>query len=219
MGSAASSTLRTPLLLLAAANLGVLGMRLWPWPEIMNLPGNGTVGFDPAIILIVYMGLIYWINSGAKPPFLKALSMAALMGLPAGLLLAAYVYLEVQPSVHPPILQPGLLVAAAVFCAVGGLRGSKAEGNAGMGMICGTWSAMVGSLIGCGAVLAAMYMAGAPPEVQDPWKQYQGLAIGNTETQALVHSLNMATEFLLMGPLVGGVLGLVFAFFGQSQKG
>jgi len=68
-------------------------------------------------------------------------------------------------------------------------------------------------------VLAAMYMAGAPPEVQDPWKQYQGLAIGNTETQALVHSLNMATEFLLMGPLVGGVLGLVFAFFGQSQKG
>jgi hypothetical protein len=219
MSSAAPSTLRTPLLLLAATNLAVLGMRLWPWPEILNLPGNGTVGFDPAIILLIYMGLIAWINSGAKPLFLKALSAAAIMGLPAGVLLAAYVYLEIQPVAHPPILQPGLLGAAALFCAIGGLRGSKIEGNAGMGMICGTWSAMVGSLIGCAAVLAAMYMAGAPAEVSDPWKQYQGLAIGNTETQALVHSLNMATEFLLVGPLAGGVLGVIFAFFGQNQKG
>jgi len=62
-------------------------------------------------------------------------------------------------------------------------------------------------------------MAGAPAEVSDPWKQYQGLAIGNTETQALVHSLNMATEFLLVGPLAVGALGVIFAFFGQNQKG
>jgi len=37
--------------------------------------------------------------------------------------------------------------------------------------------------------------------------------------QALVHSLNTATGFLLIGPLVGAVMGLVFAFFGQTQKG
>jgi hypothetical protein len=33
-----------------------------------------------------------------------------------------------------------------------------------------------------------------------------------------VHSLNTATGFLLLGPLAGAVVGLIFAFFGQNQK-
>ena len=57
-----------------------------------------------------------------------------------------------------------------------------------------------------------------PPLTQDPWKQYQGLAIGNQATQVLVHSLLTATGFLLIGPLIGGAVGLIFALFGQNQE-
>ena len=218
MGTGAPPTLRTPLILLAAADLAVLGMRLWPWPEAMNLPGNGTTGLDPAISLLGYIVLILWINTNKQEPFQRALSMGTMLGLPAGLLLAANVVLAVRPTGHPGFLQPGLLALAGVLWGIAGLRGSRVEANAGMGLICGVWSAMVSGLIGCAAVLATMYLAGPPPEIQDPWKQYQGLAIGNPETQALVHSLNTATGFLLVGPLVGAAMGLMFAFFGQSQK-
>jgi hypothetical protein len=77
---------------------------------------------------------------------------------------------------------------------------------------------MVSCLMACAAVLAEMYFSGPPPASPDPWKQYEGLAIGNPATQALVHSLNTATGFLLIGPLVGSVAGLLFAFFGQTKK-
>jgi hypothetical protein len=77
---------------------------------------------------------------------------------------------------------------------------------------------MVSGLVACAAILAELYLAGSTQDSGDPWKQYQGLAIGNTATQGLVHALNSATAFLLLGPLVGAIVGVVFAFFGQSRK-
>jgi hypothetical protein len=81
------------------------------------------------------------------------------------------------------------------------------------------WSAMVSGLMACAAILAELYLAGPTANSPDLWKQYQGLAIGNAATQGLVHSLDSATAFLLLGPLAGAIVGFVFAFFGQSKKG
>jgi hypothetical protein len=77
---------------------------------------------------------------------------------------------------------------------------------------------MVSGLMACTAILAEFYLNPSTQDSPDPWKQYQGLAIGNSATQGLVHSLNTATAFLLLGPLTGAVVGIIFAFFGQSQK-
>ena len=55
------------------------------------------------------------------------------------------------------------------------------------------------------------------PLTLDPWKQYEGLAIGNQTVQELVHSLNTATAFLLICPLIGGALGLIFALAAQKD--
>jgi hypothetical protein len=87
-----------------------------------------------------------------------------------------------------------------------------------MGALSGLWGAMLSSLMACAAILAELYLAGPAQDSPDPWKQYQGLAIGNTATQGLVHSLNTATGFLLIGPLVGAAVGVIFALFGQTQK-
>jgi hypothetical protein len=59
MGTGAPPTLRTPLILLAVANLTVLGLRLWPWQEMLNLPGNGTTAIDPVVCLLGYIALIF----------------------------------------------------------------------------------------------------------------------------------------------------------------
>jgi hypothetical protein len=206
------------MILLAAASLTILGAHLWPWQEITNLPGNGTVAFDPAIALAAYMGLILWIPSGIKEPTQRALSAGAMVGLLAGAVLVANVILGVRDGVLPGYLQPLLLGVAVILWGVAGVRGSRVSGNAGMGALSGLWCAMLSGLMACAAVLAELYLAGPGENSPDPWKQYQGLAIGNTATQGLVHSLNTVTGFLLIGPLVGAAVGVIFAFFGQTQK-
>jgi hypothetical protein len=40
------------MIVLAAASLALPATQLWPWQEVLNLPGNGTVAFDPAISLV-----------------------------------------------------------------------------------------------------------------------------------------------------------------------
>jgi hypothetical protein len=67
-------------------------------------------------------------------------------------------------------------------------------------------------------VLVRMTVPGPPPVSNDPWKQYEGLAIGNDTMQALVLSLNSTTFYLLVCPLAGGMIGLFFALFGQKEK-
>lgn len=218
MAVAAPQTFRFPLVLLAAINLAVLGILLWPWQDALNLPVGGTTAIDPAVSLFAYMGLIYWISSGIKEPTQKALSTAALIGIGAGLLLVIRVLVGVRTAIQPGYLQPALLGIAVILWGISGLRGSREAGNAGMGALSGLWSAMVSGLMACAAILAELYLAGPAPDSPDPWKQYQGLAIGNTVTQGLVHSLNAATAFLLLGPLAGAIVGLIFAFFGQTQK-
>jgi len=37
--------------------------------------------------------------------------------------------------------------------------------------------------------------------------------------QSLIHSLNSTTAYLLICPLVGGIVGLVFGTFGKAEKG
>jgi hypothetical protein len=218
MSKGSPQTLRFPLVLLAAANLAFLGWLLWPWSEALTLPVGGTTAFDPTISLAAYIGLLYWISSGVKEVTAKALSAGAMIGLIAGLILVVRVLLGVRTDPGPGYIQAGLLGVAVILWGVAGLRGSWVAGNAGMGALSGLWSAMVSGLLACTAILAELYLAGPWPGSPDPWKQYQGLAIGNSVTQGLVNSLNAATGFLLLGPLAGAAAGLLFAFFGQSQK-
>jgi hypothetical protein len=219
MGTDSPLILRIPLILLAAANLAILGQRLLPWHDVVNLPVNGTTAIDPAVVLVAYIVLAYWIPGSHDKAYLKALSTATIVGLLAGALLIAEVMLGV-PLVtgQPSPIQMGLLVAAGILAGIAGLLGSRATRNPGAGIVTGVWSAMTGCLMACTAVLVNINFAAPEPLTQDPWKQYQGLAIGNQATQLLVHSLLTATGFILIGPLVGGAVGFIFALFGQKQE-
>jgi hypothetical protein len=206
------------MMLLAAASLGALGVRLWPWEEIANLPRSGTVAFDPALCLLAYLGLAYWITSDIKEHTRKALSAGAIVGLVAGVVLVVEVLLGMRQDSQLGLVQPALLGVAVILWGAAGLRGSRVAGSAGMGALSGLWASMVSSLMSSATIVAELYLAGPTRDSADPWKQYQGLAIGNTATQGLVHSLDAVTVFLLIGPLAGAAAGAAFAFFGQEQK-
>jgi hypothetical protein len=218
MSSRSPFTLRFPLILLALANLAALAIRLRPWTEIPNLPGSGTAGYDPVFCLVAYVGLLFWLGGNRNVKARKALLIADLFGFLAGLLLIAQVTLGMQPATQNAATQIGLLCAAGVFCGIAGLFGARTTGSGVSGMVSGVWSAMVSCLMACAAILAQINLNNPSPLSTDPWKQYEGLAIGNQSIQLLVNSLYMATGFLLIGPLVGGAVGLLFALVAQSKK-
>jgi hypothetical protein len=226
MGPRLLPTLRTPMILLAVVNLVILGKRLWPWQQVLQLPGDGTTGIDPAITLLGYIGLVFWIAGNPSEPVKRALSTGAMLGVLAGFLLVAHILLPhvccsagFAAALLPHLVQVGLLTVSGILWGIAGLRGLRATRDVSIGTLAGVWSAMVSCLMAATAVLVEMSLAVSPPLTQDPWKQYEALAIGPATTQALVNSLNSATAFLLVGPLVGAALGLVFAFFGNFEEG
>jgi len=214
------------MILLAVANLVILGIHLWPWQQVLNLPLNGATGIDPAITLLAYIGLVFWIAGNPKGPVKRALSTGAMLGVLAGILLVAYTLLSTMLSTRPALsddLLPnlelmGLLAVSGILWGIAGLRGLRVTGSVGIGSVAGVWSAVVSCLMAATAVLTEMSLAPPVPVTQDPWKQYEALAIGPAAIQALVYSLNTTSAFLLIGPLVGGAIGFVFAFFGHFKK-
>jgi hypothetical protein len=219
MGKDRPVTLRALILLLAIADLVILSMRLRPWTEIVNLPDEGTAGFDPIICLLIYLFLLSWVSSNKNEYVQKALSVGTFFGLPAGVLLAANIMLNGQGSKQIFYIQIGLLILAGVLWGMAGLRGAAAAGNTNIAIVSGAWSSMVSALMACAAILTRIDLSHPLALSQDPWKQYEGLAIGNAAIQYLVHSLVTATGFLLICPLVGATAGLIFALVGPDNKG
>lgn len=223
METSRQPTLRTPIILLALLNLAMLGARLWPWQDVMSLPGNGTTGFDPAISLAAYVGLGFWIGNARKESSRKSLFAAAMLGVVSGLFLVGQVVLSTRQAAEdlaagPDKLQIGLLVCAAVMIGFAGLRSAKAGNTLGFSAVCAIWASMVSCLMAVAAVLGETYLGAGTGESNDPWKDYQGLAIGTPAMQALVHSLDTVAGLLLIGPLVGCVAGAIFASFGNPKK-
>src|SRR5437588_12002375 len=91
--------LRTPIILLALLNLIMLLARLWPLPNFLSL---GTTSMDPAITLVAYIGLGFWIGTARDDDSRKALFSAAMLGLLAGLFLMAQVVLAARQAAEDP---------------------------------------------------------------------------------------------------------------------
>ena len=216
-------TLRTPIVLLALANLAMLGMRLWPWPEVMGLPGNGATGIDPAVTLAGYIGLAFWIGSARQEESRKALFSAGAMGLFAGFLLVVAVVEATRKAAADAAagldrVEIGLLAGAAVVVGIAGLRTARAGYTMGFSAVCALWAAMTACLMAAAAVLVETFRTSGMGESSNPWKDYEGLAIGTPAMQALVHSLDTVAGFLLIGPLVGCIAGALLASFARRGE-
>lgn len=222
METSGQPTLRTPIVLLALVNLALLGARLWPWQNVMNLPGNGTTGIDPAVTLAAYAGLGFWIGNMRTAASKKSLFSAGMMGVLAGAFLVALVLVASQQTAEetsaPDNLQIGLAVCATLVLGAAGWRTARAGNTVGFSVVCAIWASIVSCLMAVTVILAQFYFRSAPAESPDPWKQYQGLAIGTPAMQDLVHSLNAVTGFLLLGPIVGCIAGTIFAAIGSPKK-
>lgn len=217
-----SAIFQAPLLLLILTNLALLGYRLWPWEQVTALPGNGATGIDPAVGLVGYIGVSLWIGSARDNSARKCLFSAAWFGVFAGLLLAGALLLAGRPgaaeSGQGHGLQYALMTAAVILWGIAARGGVRAGYGSGFAALCALWSAMVSCAMAFAALIAGSFYSYTPGQTADPWKQYQGLAIGSEATQALVETLLTATGYLLLGPLVAILAGLLFAGFTKPAK-
>ncbi len=222
MENSGQPTLKIPIILLSLADLAMLSARLWPWQEAMNLPGNGTTALDPAISLVAYAGLGFWIGSARTASARRSLFSAAVVGIVAGMFLMGQVALAAQQKAEQAgnldRVQIALLAGGALVIGIAGLRTARAGHTLAFCAVCSIWSAMVACLMAVTTILGEAYFAMGPAESNDPWKQYQGLAIGTPAMQTLVQSLDMIAGFLLIGPIVGCIAGSIFASFANPRK-
>jgi hypothetical protein len=219
MSAGVQHKLRIPLLSLAAADLAILAARLRPWQKIASLPGNGSVGFDPGIVLLAYVGIVLWLTGRTGHRLVNAQSAVTLLGLLGGALLAARAWLEgLASALHTTEVQGVLMIAAVICWGVAGTRAARAAGSAGGSFISGIWSAMVSCMLACTVVLGQFYISGLPPDTQDSYKQFQEIGIGSDATVALVHSLNTTTSLLLVAPIAGATVALLFGWIAQRRR-
>jgi len=219
MSASAQLKIRIPLLLLAAVDLAILAMRLQPWQEISKLPGGGSVGFDPGLILLAYAGIVVWLTGPTGHRLVNAQTMVSLLGLLAGALLAARAWLAGIPSaLHTTEFQGALMVAAVICWGVAGTRAAREAGAAGGSFISGIWSAMVSALVACAVVLGQFFISGPPPDTLDSYRQFQEIGLGSDATIALVHALNTTTSLLLVAPIAGATVALLFGWIASKRK-
>jgi hypothetical protein len=186
----------------------------------MSLPG--TTAFDPVITLVAYAGLAFWVGSVRTVAAKKLLFSSAMIGVVAGLLLGGgIVWVARQgPGENAGIdkVQLGLVAVAAVVLGMAGFRAAKEGYTAGFSMVCSIWAALVACLMACTAILMQVYLVAGTAETADPWKQYEGLAIGTPAMQSFVQSLDTITGFLLIGPIVACIAGGIFGAFAKPDK-
>ena len=214
--------LKRLLILLALINLAALGARLWPWPVILYQLDDMSAAVDPAITMAAYIGISFWIGGTRTPEMRKALFSAGVIGIAAGLVLAGEILLGTQTptddSSRPTQILYALMGVAIVLWGIAGFRAKRAGQTVGGAALCSMWSAAFSCQIACSALLAGSYLSMSPGQTADPWKQYQGLAIGAEAVQGLVKSLLTASGYLLLGPIVAAVAGLIFGSFGKPAK-
>lgn len=208
---------RIALLALAIADLLLLAIRLRPWTQIVNLPGEGTAASDPAICLVAYIALIFWVSGSPNPRIQTGLRLGAIYGVIAGMLLEAHIVLAPSPSPASLVLHMTFLVGAGVLWCVAGFVGARAAQFFAIGMVSGAWSAMVSALLACGALLAHIDMRAVPVQNLSAWTNREAMAFGPPGTQPLLHGLITATGYLLICPLVGAALGILCGLGQQSR--
>jgi hypothetical protein len=218
MSAGARITIRVSLLLLVAADLALLGMRLRPLAEMFNLPGGASTGIDPAVCLLGYAGLVLWLTGERGSELVGAQSAVTTLGFAAGILLAAHFWIGgLPPLPETDAVQWVLLSGAGILWGLSGARALRAGSSVGASLIAGIWSSMVSSLMACAVVLGQFYVTGPPPETQDSYKRFQEIGLGDPVTVILVHALSAATALLLVGPLAGGGYALIFAWLGRKR--
>lgn len=216
------SILRPLLILLALGDLALLGLRLGRWEQIQRLPGGGTTAFDPAVTLVAYVGISYWIGSARTAESRKCLFSAALLGMVAGLVLACSVYFGDNPGAsggaQAGYAQYGMIAVAVILWGMAGRQTVRAGFQTGFAALSALWSGMFSCAMACAALLGGSFYSIAPGQSADPWAQYQGLAIGTEAMQSLVQSLLTATGYLLLGPIVAVITGTIFGSFSSPAK-
>jgi len=215
METSSRPTFRTAIVLLALANLAVLAIRLWPWQNVVDLPGNGTTGVDPVITLVAYAGLGFWIGRVRTDEARRSLFSAAILGIIAGGFLVGLIAIAAaqsgEESTGADNVQIMLLICAALILGIVGWRTARAGNTIAFSVVCTLWAAMLSCLMAVTAILGQAFFHVPPAMSSDPWQQYEGMAIGTPAIQALVHSLDAVSGFLLLGPIVGCVAGAIFA--------
>jgi hypothetical protein len=218
MSEGAQNSTRVPLLLLIAADLVLLALRLGPMQQIFTLPGKGNIGIDPALCLLACGGVVLWLTGANGSRLVYAQRAVTWLGVAGGAILGGRFWMAgLQSGPQTREEQSALLVVLCIVWGFAGVRATREAGTKGASLMAGVWSGLVSALIAATAVLGQFFVTGPPPETQDSYKQFQEMGIGDPATVVLVHALSAVPILLLLGPLASAAMAIVFSQFAGKR--
>jgi hypothetical protein len=203
--------LRFALLLGIALNLGMIGVRVSLYPSFFRMPGSLTSISEPAILLILYGPLVIWATSKGGSAGQEVLLKGALLGLASGALEIAHISLENFGRLSPraeTISTGAFMLGLLALWGAAGYLAVRSASDVGVGILTGSWSAMVGLLLTVTFGFSQLYWAlprlerrdvGSPDFLRSGWADLHAFAIADV--------FEAGFKVLFVAPIAGAIFG------------
>lgn len=214
-------TVRLALLLSVTLNLAMIGLRVVFYRPLLAMPGGLRFALEPAILLIVYGGLVIWATSHPDPLRQGILQIGTPLGLLGGAVQVVLILLENTVNLgaaNGPVTLSSMLVTFSLW-GVAGYRASRTiTTNSRAGALAGSWSAVVTMLITVTFGFALLYSSIPRLDYVATWPEFQRSGWGDVHAFSIANTLDSGFSHLLIGPIVGAIFGGIASLIARFQR-
>ncbi len=219
MKTAAASTVRWALLLGIVLNLALIGIRVFLYRPLLAMPGGLNFVVEPALLLMVYGLLVMWTTARPDPLRQTILQMGTPLGVIGGVLQIVHMLLENLVDFGAANGAATLLSMLATFVlwGVAGYRAARTTPAIGVGVLAGSWSAVVTMLMTVTFGFALLYSSIPRLDYVATWPEFQRSGWRDVHAFSIANTLDSGFSHLLIGPVAGAIFGGIASIIGRFQ--
>jgi hypothetical protein len=219
MKTAVPSTVRLALLLGVTLNLAMISLRVFFYRPLLAMPGGLKFVIEPALLLTVYALLVVWATSRADPLRQRILQIGTPLGVIGGVVQIVHISLENLVNFGAANGTVTLLSMFFTFLlwGVAGYRASRTTTITGLGVLTGSWSAIVTMLMTVTVGFALLFSSIPRLDYVATWPEFQQSGWGDVHAFSIANTLDSGFSHLLIGPVVGALFGGVAGIVARVQ--
>jgi hypothetical protein len=207
--------IRLALLSLIGSSLTMMGIRVFQFRRLLEMPGGLAFVLETAVAHFAYGIAIMWTTASRDPLRRTVLLAGTWLGVAGAAVQIVHLTQETFMDGGPvwnAVSGFGFLFCAFLLWGIAGYRAAQTTGGVAPGALAGCWSAIVtmSFLITFGFVLE-FYLAVPKPENVVTWGEFKRSGWTDVRAFTVVNTLDAAVSHLAIGPFLGAAIGAVVA--------